>query len=68
MPTPVFDRYLLRPGDHFPGPAIVEERESTAVVWSEGRFEIDGEGNLVMIRTESAAPDQPVPAADAVTP
>ena len=30
--TPVYDRYALRPGDRFPGPAIVEERESTAVV------------------------------------
>ena len=30
MRTPVFDRYMLRPGDRFPGPAIVEERESTA--------------------------------------
>ena len=30
MRTPVFDRYMLRPGDRFPGPAIVEECESTA--------------------------------------
>ncbi|GAA1961339.1 hydantoinase/oxoprolinase family protein [Amycolatopsis minnesotensis] len=30
--TPVFDRYVLRPGDGFGGPAIVEERESTLVV------------------------------------
>ena len=30
MRMPVFDRYMLRPGDRFPGPAIVEVRESTA--------------------------------------
>ena len=42
--TPVFDRYALRPGDCFPGPAIVEERESTAVVGPDGQFEIDGLG------------------------
>ena len=30
--TPVLDRYALRPGDAFAGPAIVEERESTLVV------------------------------------
>ena len=30
MRMPVFDRYMLRPGDRFPGPTIVEERESTA--------------------------------------
>ena len=29
---PVYDRYTLAPGDHFAGPAIVEERESTTVV------------------------------------
>ncbi len=31
-PTPVYDRYRLAPGVSFPGPAIVEERESTVVV------------------------------------
>ena len=30
--TPVHDRYALRPGTRFEGPAIVEERESTLVV------------------------------------
>lgn len=30
--TPVYDRYQLSPGMRLPGPAIVEERESTAVV------------------------------------
>src|SRR5437870_1454844 len=30
--TPVYDRYALRAGAEFAGPAIVEERESTAVV------------------------------------
>ena len=66
--TPVFDRYLLRPGDRFPGPAIVEERESTAVVGPGGRFEIDDEGNLVMIRTDSAAPNRPAHTADPLKP
>jgi len=28
----VFDRGALRPGDHIPGPALVEERESTLVL------------------------------------
>ena len=54
MPTPVFDRYALRPGDTFPGPAIIEERESTAVVGPGGRFEIDERGNLVMSRLDHA--------------
>jgi N-methylhydantoinase A/oxoprolinase/acetone carboxylase beta subunit len=30
--VPVFDRYLLRPGDEVSGPALVEEPESTLVI------------------------------------
>ena len=30
--TPVYDRYQLKPGMRFQGPAIVEERESTVIV------------------------------------
>ena len=59
--TPVYDRYALRPGDRFPGPAIVEERESTAVVGPGGWFEIDGEANLVMHRSSDSAPDHVTP-------
>lgn len=36
--VPVFDRYGLAPGTRLPGPAIVEERESTIVVT--GAFEV----------------------------
>ena len=39
--TPVYDRYALRPGAGFAGPAIVEERESTAVVGPGGRCRVD---------------------------
>ena len=62
--TPVYDRYALRPGDRFPGPAIVEERESTAVVGPGGWFEIDGEANLVMIRSADGASARPESAAE----
>ena len=61
--TPVFDRYALRPGDRFPGPAIVEERESTVVVGPGGYFEIDTWGNLVMTRSTAPAPGVPPPSA-----
>jgi 5-oxoprolinase (ATP-hydrolysing)/N-methylhydantoinase A len=46
VPTPVYDRYALTPGDVLPGPAIVEERESTTVVPPGDRLEVDGRGNL----------------------
>jgi N-methylhydantoinase A len=45
---PVYDRYALRPGDAFPGPAVVEERESTAVVGPDARFSVDAASNLVI--------------------
>ena len=65
---PVFDRYELRPGDGFPGPAIVEERESTAVVGPGGRFDIDEWGNLVMTRSTAAAPGRPASATERLDP
>lgn len=39
--TPVYDRYVLRPGASFDGPVIVEERESTAVVGPGARCRVD---------------------------
>ena len=45
-PTPVYDRYALRPGDRFDGPAIVEERESTAIVGVGAHVVVDDLRNL----------------------
>jgi len=45
--TPVYDRYALKPGDRFDGPALVEERESTCVIGVGDRVEVDLQGNLV---------------------
>jgi N-methylhydantoinase A/oxoprolinase/acetone carboxylase beta subunit len=39
--TPVYDRYALAPRTEFVGPAIVEERESTAVIGPGGRCRVD---------------------------
>lgn len=44
----VYDRYLLRPGDRFQGPAIVEERESTAVIGPGAICSIDRYLNLIV--------------------
>jgi N-methylhydantoinase A len=43
----VYDRYALRSGDRFEGPALVEERESTVVIIPGSRAQVDGEGNIV---------------------
>ena len=46
--TPVYDRYALKPGDAFVGPAIIEERESTVVVGLGARVTMDAWGSLVI--------------------
>ncbi len=44
---PVYDRYALRPGMTIDGPALIEERESTAVVGTGDRVTVDARLNLV---------------------
>ena len=58
VPTPVYDRYALAPGETLVGPAIVEERESTTVVPPGDRLEVDPQGNLRIrvARTTSLEP------------
>jgi N-methylhydantoinase A len=46
--TPVYDRYRLAPDAAFDGPAVVEERESTAVVPPGAKARVDEELNLVV--------------------
>ncbi|HEY0876726.1 MAG TPA: hydantoinase/oxoprolinase family protein [Vicinamibacterales bacterium] len=46
--TDVYDRYRLGPGATFHGPAVVEERESTAVVGTSAVVSIDEHLNLVV--------------------
>ncbi|MFM9106218.1 MAG: hydantoinase/oxoprolinase family protein [Chloroflexota bacterium] len=46
-PVPVYDRYALAPGAAFPGPAIVEERESTLIVGPGASCRVDANWNLV---------------------
>jgi N-methylhydantoinase A len=46
--TPVYNRYSLLPGSSFSGPAIVEERESTAIIGPDSRFHIDEQRNLIV--------------------
>jgi N-methylhydantoinase A len=45
---PVYDRYQLAPGMTLRGPAIIEERESTAVVGPAARVEVDAYQNVVI--------------------
>ena len=46
--TPVYDRYSLKSGAAFSGPAIVEERESTLIVGSRGHCRVDQHLNVIV--------------------
>ncbi len=46
--TSVYDRYALRPGDAFDGPALVEERESTLAAPERSRFIVAAGGEIVV--------------------
>src|SRR5256712_870416 len=48
LETPVYDRHALDAGAEFAGPAIVEERESTAVVGPGARCRVDDGFGLVV--------------------
>jgi N-methylhydantoinase A len=50
--TPVYDRYRLPPGATFAGPAIVEERDSTAVVGPHSSVRVDAFANLIVTLQE----------------
>jgi N-methylhydantoinase A/oxoprolinase/acetone carboxylase beta subunit len=46
--TPVYNRYALNPGLRIEGPAIIEERESTAIIGVGGRCIVDEHLTLVI--------------------
>ena len=48
VPTAVYDRALLRPGDAIDGPAVVEQLDSTTLVWPGGSARVDEFGNLLL--------------------
>jgi N-methylhydantoinase A len=48
--TPVYDRHALGAGARFDGPAVVEERETTAVIRPGWSVEVGPDGSLVATR------------------
>jgi N-methylhydantoinase A/oxoprolinase/acetone carboxylase beta subunit len=46
--TPVYDRYALRAGDQLPGPALVEEMDSTTLVPRGYTAEVHPQGCLLL--------------------
>jgi N-methylhydantoinase A len=48
LDTAVYDRYALKPGMQFAGPAIVEERESTLIIGMQGKALVDDRLNVIV--------------------
>ena len=48
IPVPVYDRYLLKAGMSFQGPAIIEEKESTVVINGKAEITVDAFSNLIV--------------------
>ncbi len=53
---PIYDRYNLRSGDDIPGPAIIEETDSTTVIHPGYRATVDQFGNLFLQPTHHNHP------------
>lgn len=53
--TPVFERHKLHPGQLVSGPAIVEQPDTTTVVYPGQSFRIDDFGNLLITLDEESA-------------
>jgi N-methylhydantoinase A len=51
VPTPVWTRTALHPGQRLDGPAIVEQADTTTVVYPGQALEVDAAGNLIMHTT-----------------
>ena len=48
VPAAVYDRALLGPGDTIDGPAVIEQLDSTTLVWPGGAARVDEFGNLLL--------------------
>ena len=48
LPTPVYDRTRLCPGDRIMGPAVIEQMDSTTLIFPEDGAEIDDLLNIII--------------------
>ncbi len=53
---PVYDRAQLAPGHKIAGPAIIEQMDSTTVVYPHHSVAVDAHGNLLITRSAGKAP------------
>ena len=55
LPTPVYDRTRLCPGDRITGPAVIEQMDSTTLIFPEDEAEIDDLLNIIITIREDRA-------------
>lgn len=65
VPTPVYDRTALEPGDVMAGPAVIESDDTTTVVPRPWTYRVDSFGNGVLTREAAAGQVSAVPGAGA---
>ena len=54
-PTPIYDGYLLKPGNALDGPCVVETTTTSMVVHPGQRIEVDALGNFSIDPNHSQA-------------
>jgi N-methylhydantoinase A len=54
--TPIYDRTQLRPGDCVDGPAVIEQLDSTTLLWPSQQAMVDGYRNLLIQVSTSPIP------------
>ena len=48
LDTPIYQREFLRPGQHFSGPAIIEQADTTTVIEPDMMAKVDAAGNILV--------------------
>jgi N-methylhydantoinase A len=48
MPSPIYDRAALAPGHRLTGPAVIEQLDSTTLLFPDDRLRVDDNLNLLI--------------------
>ncbi len=48
LPTPIYDRYALRPGDRIAGPAVITQNDSTTLILPGHHGDVDAYENILI--------------------
>ena len=57
--VPVYRREALAAGHHIPGPAVVDQLDTTTVIFPRQQAEVDAHGNIIITRADQARAGAP---------